>query len=485
MASALRYDFVRTMRSKSIIISMVVVIVLSLALVPLVRLASGQTFTSSGGTAVIGYSSGTEYHFLAYSYNAYGQPVLGTQVNLTVTDSGGAHNLGAATNSSGFASWTLALGQPDTPVTYNLRVGGEVKGGGTLPPVTRPGEVFAIGGQTLAAVVDPADSSRRRVLFTYEGPNGTLPTTYGVYYNFSTLAGPGGAMPEESQMTFLGSPTAIVSIFSLPEIPQNATAVTIAAFGPDGSLVAASLYSMASIGGSAAPPTPEAAFTSFSSTVLALVVPLMAILVAYNSYGKDRATGILESVLARPVTRRSLGISRYFAFVISISVALVVTMGVMELISLSLLGKATSAAFAFSTVASLVVEAAAFTGIAMFLAQLMKSQGNMLLVAAGLWILLDFFWSVLTVLAASVLGVQVGSGNFLGLTIQSSFFNPAQFYTLVGDYLNGISISTSAGGSIPISPATYGITPYTLALTAAFWVLAPLGIFLRLVSRRD
>ncbi len=484
MAGALRYDFRRTMRSRSVIISMVVMVLLSLALVPLIKLATSQTFASSGGTAVVGYSSGTEYRFLAYSYNTYGQPVIGTQVNLTVTDSGGTHNLGAVTNSSGLASWTLAAGQPDTPVTYNLRVGGEAEGGGTLPPGLRPGEVFVVGGQTLAAVVDPADSSRRMALFMYEGPNGTLPTAYGVYYNFSALAGPGG-VPEKSKMTFLGSPTAVVSVFGLPEIPLNATSVTIAAFASDGSLVTASEYSTASIGGPAAPPTPEAAFTSFSSTILALVVPLMAILVAYNSYGKDRATGVLESVLARPVTWRSLGVSRYLAFVISISVALLVTMGVMELISLSLLGKAASATFAVSSVASLMVEAAAFIGIVMLLAQVVKSQGNMLLVAAGLWILLDFFWSVLTVLAASVTGVQVGSGNFLGLTIQSSFFNPAQFYTLVGDYLNGISVSTSAGGSIPISPATYGITPYTLAITAAFWVLAPLGVFLRLVSTRD
>ncbi len=484
MAGGLRYDFVRTMRSKSIVISMAVMILLSLALVPLIRLASSQTFASSGDTTVVSYSSGTEYRFLAYSYNTYGQPVIGTQVNLTVSDSGGTRSLGALTNSSGFASWTLASGPADGQVTFTLRVGGEVKSGGTLPPGLGPGEVFGIGGQPLALVVDPADSSRRGVLFTYEGPNGTLPTMYGIYYSFSTSAGAGGTL-DKSQMTFLGSPTSFVSVFSLPEIPYNTTTLTIAAFRIDGSLLSASQYSTASVGGPAAPPTPEAAFTNFSSTILALVVPLMAILVTYNSYGKDRATGILESVLARPVTRRSLGVSRYLAFVISISVALVVTMGVMELISFSLLGKATSATFAASTIASLVVEAAAFAGIVMSLAQLMKSQGSMLLVAAGLWIVLDFFWSVLTVLAASVLGVQVGSGNFLGLTIQASFFNPAQFYTLVGDYLNGILISASAGGSIPISPATYGITPYTLALTAAFWVLAPFGIFLRLVSTRD
>ncbi len=482
MSGPLRHDFARTMRSKSILISMAVMILLSLALVPLIKLAGGQTFASNGDTAVVAYDSGSELRFLAYSYNVYGQPVIGTRVNLTVTDSGGTHSVGGSTNSSGFASWTLAADPAGGPVTYALSVGGESRGGGVLPPGMKIGEAFSIGGQALAAVVNPADSSRRSVLLFSEGPNGTLPTSYELYYSFSASPGSGGASLDKSQMTFLGSPTAFATTFTLPEVPANATTLSLAAFAPDGSLVVGSQYSVASVGGGA-PLTPEEAFASFSSTILALVVPLMAILLAYNSYGKDKATGVLESVLARPVTRRGLGISRYLSFVISISVALLLTVGAMEAISLSLLGEATSSSFAAYTLASLVVEAAAFTGIVMLLSLVIRSQGSMLLAAAGIWILLDFFWSVLTVVAASFLGVQVGSGNFLGLTIQSSFFNPAQFYALVGDYLNGIS--SSFGGSTPISPATYGLTPLTLALTGAFWALAPLGAFLYLVARRD
>ncbi len=484
MTGPLRHDFVRTMKSKSVVLSMVVIIALSFALVPLIGAATNPVLSSAGGTTVLGFYSDSEYRFAAYSYNAYGQPVIGTKVNLTIVDSAGTHTSAAYSNSSGFATWTLQAGPPGIQVSYSVTTGNSQGSQGIFPPGMRPGEVLAVAGAPISVVTDPANSSRREVLFFYEGPNGTLPTMYRLYYRYGS-EGPGVPVMNASQMTVLGAPTSFVSTFELPQAPANSTQMSVGAFESDPPHDLVSGFSQQTVGGSLTPPSPTAVFSSFASTVLAVVTPLMAILVAYNSYGKDRATGVLESVLARPVTRRSLGLSRYLAFVIASSVSLVTAIAVVEVVSQALLGGPLPAIFAASTVGSLIVEAAAFTGIVMLLSQVVKSQGNMILVSVGLWIVLDFFWTVIVFLASAILGVQSGSGNYLALTIQSSFFNPAQFYSLVGAYLNGVSVTTGSGGPIPISPATYGLTPFTLALTGAFWVLAPLLVFLYLVSRRD
>jgi ABC-2 type transport system permease protein len=485
MAGPLRHDFARTMKSKSVLLSMAVIIALSFALVPLIGLATGPSVSSSGDTAVVGFYSGGTYHFLAYSYNTYGQPVIGTSVNVTLTDSTGAHSSEATTNSSGFASWTLQAVPQGSQVVYSVSVDGSIRGEGSFFSGAVPGEVFSLSGSPISVVVDPANSSHRKVLFFFEGPNGTLPDIYRVYYSYGNPQGPVGGSLNASQMTLLGTPASYLSSFNLPQAPQNATLMSLAVFeaAPPNNLIAG--YSEQTVGGTLTPPSPGNVFTSFTGTILAIVVPLMSILIAYNSYGKDRATGVLESVLARPVTRRSLGFSRYLSFVIAVSVALMITIGIAGVISQSLLGEGLPVTFAAYTAGSLIVEAAAFIGIVMLLSQVVRSQGNMILVSVGLWVMLDFFWTVLVFVASAVLSVQVGSGNYLALTIQSSFFNPAQFYSLVGEYLNGISISTGFGGSTPISPATYGLTPLTLALTGAFWVLAPLFGFLYLVVRRD
>jgi ABC-2 type transport system permease protein len=482
MAGALRHDFARTFKSKSVIISMAVIIALSLGLIPLVGLTTSVFTGSSGGTAVMEYYAGGEFHFLAYAYNTYGQPVVGTPINITITGPGAPGSSMVTTNSSGFAAWTASGRLSNSSMPYVLRISGNTVVEGIFPPNLKPGEVNSLGNP-LSQVTDPSNSSRSDVLFAYEGPFGARPTTYRLYYSYSSS--PTGGMLNESQMTFLGSPTTYVSTFKLPQPPSGTATTSVGVFDANGTLVSGSSSSVVSIGGAPfTPPTPEQLFTSFVSSILSLVIPLMAILVAYNSYGKDKATGVLESVLTRPVTRRGLGLTRFLAILISISIALVVTVMVMEGESQALLGKILPPAFALYTIGALVVEAAAFVGLTMLISHLIRSTGGIIGVGVGLWILLDFFWGILIFLGAYILGVQIGSGNYLGLTIDSGFLNPAQYYGLVGQYLNGVTIS-SGGASIPISPATYGLTPFTLVGAAAFWIVVPLAGFLYLATHRD
>ncbi len=464
---------------------MAVIIVLSLALVPVVKLATSPTlFGGSGGTAVLAYYSGGDYHFLAYSYNTYGQPVVGTPINVTFSGSGAPPSSEATTNASGLATWTVTGSPPSNGLSFTLRISGNAIEEGTLPPSPSPGGLILTGGNPSPFVVDPSNSSRTDVLLVYEGPNGTEPTMYKVYYSYG--ASQQNFPPlNESQMTFLGTPTSYVSVFRLPPAPSGTTLTSVGIFDENGTLVSGSSSSFQGVGGPFVPPTPEQLFTSFTSSIFALLVPLMAILVAYNTYGKDKATGVLESVLARPVTRRGLALTRYTSILLSISVAVIVAMAAMELISQALLGKIFSPTFAVYTIAALVVEAAAFVGLTMLISHVLKSTGGIIGVGVGLWIVLDFFWSVFILVAALLLGVQIGSGNYLGVTIDSGFLNPAQFYGLVQQYLNGVTITSTSGASIPISPATYGLTPFTLVGAAAFWVFVPLAGSLYLATHRD
>lgn len=484
MAGALRHDFARTFRSKSVIISMAVIIALSLGLVPLVKLASTSVFTgSSGGTALMEYYAGGELHFLAYSYNTYGQPVVGTPINITITGPGAPRSSAATTNSSGFASWTASSKLPNNNMSFVLKVSGNTVVGGTFPFNPKLGDVYFMGGNPSPLVTDPSNSSRFDVLFAYEGPFGARPTMFRVYYSYSNS--PGGGVMNETQMTFLGTPTTYVSTFKVPQPPSGTTTTSVGVFDVNGTLVSGSSSTVVSVGGQFTPPTPEQLFTAFVSSILSLVIPLMAILVTYNSYGKDKATGVLESVLTRPVTRRGLGLTRYLAILISISVALVITIIVMEGESQVLLGKILPPTFALYNMGALVVEAAAFVGLTMLISHVIRSAGGIIGVGIGLWTVLDFFWSILIFLGAYLLGVQIGSGNYLGLTIDSGFLNPAQYYGLVVQYLNGVTITSAGGTSIPISPATYGLTPITLVAAAAFWMAIPLAGFLYLATHRD
>ena len=471
------------MKSKSVIIPVAVIIALSLLFIPLVQLSSSPAIFGSGGTSVLYYRSGHEYHFLAYSFNAFGQPVQGTNLNATLSASSKTYSAVGTTNSSGIAAWTAQVPDVESQLFYTLSVDGNVMVQGVFPTPPIDGQPGFFGGQILPFVTDPSNSSRTDILFFYEGPNGTLPTGCSVYYNFTNYSPGSGMGPtNQSQMTLLGQASGFVTTFKLPPVPATYNTVIVGAFDSNASMISES--SSTSSGAPFTPPTPRSLFSSLSSSLLSFVVPLMAILVAYNAYGKDRASGVLESVLTRPVTRRGLSMSRYLAIVLSIVIGVTVSVGVMAVISQALLGATIPLDFATYTVLALAVEVAAFTGIMMLVALFVKSTGGMIGIGVILWVVLDFLWGIFSTLAALLSGVQLGSGDYLALSIHSSFVNPAQFYSLVGEYLNGISL-VSGGASIPISPATYGLTPLTLAIAAAFWVVAPLGSFLYLCTRRD
>jgi ABC-type transport system involved in multi-copper enzyme maturation permease subunit len=482
MTSPLRYEFLRTMKSKSMVVSVGVMIALSLGLVPLVNLATSPFVYNNGGVGLVGYYSAPDYHFLAYSYNGYGQPVQGTPVNITIAGASGSHSSSAGTNSSGFASWRMTADPPNPSTTYVLSTGtatGVSGGSGNFPPGVKDGDILVLG-QNFGFVVNPSNSSQREVLFFQAGPYGALPEGYKVYYNYSAVASNQYGQTDETQLRFLGDVSSYLTVLRLPQPPPGTTVQQIAVFDSNASLVTSSVE--VTQGGTSTPVTPRQVFAAFTSSILAIVVPLMAILVAYNSYGKDRATGVLESVLARPVTRRGLGVSRYLSMLISMSVGLTVTMLAMEGISQLLLGAVLPADFAAYTVGSLIVEAASFIGLTMLLSHFVKSTGGLIGAGLVIWIVLDFFWGVFVLVGSYILGVQIGSGDYIGVTIDSSFFNPAQFYSLVSTYIGS---AASVGSGISISPATYGLTPLTIAVAAAFWVVAPLAAFLYVAARTD
>ena len=471
------------MRSGTILGSMAVIVALSLLFVPVVKLSTSAPVSGSGGTTVLEYHSGSEYHFLGYSFNTYGQPVQGSSINVTVTSPSGSRSSAANTNSSGYAVWTMQGPAPTAGTGFAVRLGGNLVFSETTVGPTADGEVNFLGGANLAFVTDPANSSRYDVVFVDEGPNGTMPTGYALYYNFTSYT-PGGlfGVLNESQMAFLGHPTGYATSFKVPPMPAADNTITVEVFNSTGSMVT-SASETGSIG-NFTPPSPRDLFTALASSILGLAIPLMAILVAYNSYGKDRATGVLESVLTRPVTRRGLGLSRYLAMVLSLTLAIAVTVGVMAVISQVLLGATLPLDFAAYSVGGLAVEAAAFVGVVMVVSVLVMSSGGIAATGILLWVVLDFLWGIFLIFAALAFGIQIGSGDYLGLSIRSGFANPAQFFSLMGEYLNGLSLS-SVGGSSPISPATYGLTPLAIVADAAFWVLAPLLGFLYLVVRRD
>jgi len=483
------YDVKKTITSKTVLILVAVILMVSLTIIPLssIRSMGGFGFREA---PVLYYRDNGGYHFLAYSTNSYGDEISGVLLNITLSTGfyptyQRVASQTQVTNSDGLASINFNL----SPGNYSVTVEETYSGAHTyvssyflskLPAGSV--QLVATATQAISFVTDKANASKRDVQVFYAGPYGTKPLGYKLYYTwFSSFPIPQNLT--ENQMMFLGNLTDLHQIF-YPDFPSGldrTTVVVFQLFYPNTTRVEGTVIetSYDSLRIPKVPIEVTNVAAGFFSGLLGFFIPLMAIIGSYSSYGKDRLTGVLESVLARPVTRLSLGVSRYLSTMIAFVLAVAASVGVVDLILDSVGGSFLSQSYVSAIIAGLVVEVAAFTGLIFLLSHLFRSTGTLLGISIGLFVVLDFFWSIIIFLLTSLLGGTPGSAVALQATYLSYYANPAQFISLVNVYV----LQSSSGLSIP--PSAYGITLPAVILDGLLWAIAPFIIFLILAVKRD
>jgi ABC-type transport system involved in multi-copper enzyme maturation permease subunit len=536
MARPLLYDIRKAFLSKTVLISMILLIGSSFFLVS--SFSATTTPIQVPNTEVLSWydSSGT-YHFLAFTSNQYGQPVSGVtiQINFTYSpyppraNSSSYPRYGTppvSTNSTGEAVLTLSVPPSDINlVNENYSVSLQttqpngLSNGGLLgypythgnygkttangsssafSPVGLGQVVILVGPGLISAVTDPSNSLKSDIKVTWAGPYGSVPNGYSLYYKFingtcyisqAPVCGYVSSQGDlgESNMTFLSNMTTYNQIFTPPQLEPNLgnnSEIALGLFYPNGTAVTPTLYYLIN----QIYPTPQRitleqsnqAVITFLTEIFGAFIPLIAIIGSYNSYGKDRISGVLESVLVQPISRRGLSISRFVSTFAGMAIAISISMGVVEAIVCYYTRSAFNSAILLASMGAYFVELGAFIGLMMLLSRVIKSSG--LLIGIGIvWLFLvfDLFWNMLIQAATSISGAGFGTGYFT-YAIATDFLNPAQFVQLVVIYLT--SYSNWFGF---ISPAQYGITIPSLAATGVLWVTLPLAGFLYLATKRD
>jgi ABC-2 type transport system permease protein len=282
-------------------------------------------------------------------------------------------------------------------------------------------------------------------------------------------------------MDLLGNLTDYRQVFD-PAIPNGLSETTMVyfeLFAPNGTAVSGRQMFVTQLRQQQFRPESTTVASFFFSTILSFFMPLAAILGAYSSYGKDRLTGVLESVLARPISRRGLAISRFLSTLTALAVAAIASVGIVDLLLNQVLGSALPQDYALAIIAGLVVEVAAFTGLIFLLSHLVKSTGVLLGISIVLFVVLDFFWGVIVFFLTFLLGGTSGSAVAAEATLVSYYANPAQFLQLINVYV----FQSSSG--IGLQSSNYGVTLPAIVLDGLLWAILPFLAFLYLAVKRD
>ncbi|MBX8631263.1 MAG: ABC transporter permease subunit [Thermoplasmata archaeon YP2-bin.285] len=230
-------------------------------------------------------------------------------------------------------------------------------------------------------------------------------------------------------------------------------------------------------------------FFTADMPLLSMFVPLMATVAAYQTFGKDRATGALASVIVRPITRRALISSRFVSNFLSVSAASGLALVATSVIFEHYLGVYIPPGALLLSFWSLLVMAGAFTGIVYLASLLLRSTGQIMGAVIGLYIVLVILWvfpvpliplTVSSLLIREPVGTAAYASSLAGLY----FISPAGYGFLSSSLSGSVSSVPLITGGL-YTASQLGITVYNVIAAGLAWICVPFVFSLLMFTRRD
>ncbi len=257
-----------------------------------------------------------------------------------------------------------------------------------------------------------------------------------------------------------------------------------------GALLAYAIYS------SGSPSVPRAERGNLSDigvftlvdAIFGVLIPILAVFMGYLTYGKDRTSGVLESVVTRPVTKGELVLTRFIASVIAILIALVIATFIIDVGQYSYYYKFIPANMIEALIWTYLVEGAGFLGLVYLFSHLLKSQSAVLGISIGIYLIFALLWNLVeTIVLVEVFHANLGSLSSLQGMINFNFGSPSGYTRNLVMYItNSSAISGIIGPSgNKIDPASYGITLVSLGVIGIAWMVVPVIITYILSKRFD
>ncbi|MEM3852317.1 MAG: ABC transporter permease subunit [Methanomassiliicoccales archaeon] len=476
------YEIKRTLTSRFVIIMMVAIIGLSSLLAYEAASTYSPTTIPSGPTFTVGYyPEGGNIHIVTYMHNAYGQPI--SNVNVEYSFNGVSYT--GTSSANGFANTTLPIANnPNMLIHFNFsyrRFGAQLS---ASTEIYVPNTSVPSGLEILPGIVDRSNTTRFGFELMYVGAGGSVASPLNLYIGSSTLSSSQIVSNPSFVYTNLSGFT-VLNIFPHVTYKDRNTTYNVVATSPSGYIIPYTPGSLNAILTDYTPMTQKALQSlvySGTSQILGFLIPILSVFVAYLTYGKDRTSGVLESVLKRPVTRGSLISSRFLSNAVSIVIAVIVSMAFADLIIFHYFHMYLTAYFSLYFIWTYIVEGVAFLGIVYLFSHLVRSQGAVLGAAIGVFVVMDLFWSVISLSVLAGLGIPNTSNNYVYGTLAFDYASPAGYSNVVQ-----ILFTKSLGlfSAITIVPSSFGVTTPTLLLVGILWIAVPFLIAVTLAKMRD
>lgn len=479
------YEIKRTLTSKFVIIMIVAIVGLS----SLLAYESASTFSpspvSSTPVVVYGhYSNGSNLEMVGYAHDAYGNPVS----KITVSYEYNGTSYKTTTGPSGFANATIPIGTVHSAsinVNYSYSVFRRSVTS-SVTPLTISNTSAPSGLEIFPGIVNPTNNTRFGYELFYVGSGGSTAPSINFYIGSSSLNKTGIISNSNFSYTNIAGFT-VENIYPAVTYADHNNTYSAVATNSAGSIVGylPSLSHTSTFLTDYTPMTQselQSLVFSGTSEILGFLIPILAVFAAYLTYGKDRTSGVLESVLKRPVTRGGLITSRFTSNAISIFIAVALSMLFSDLIINHYFGMYLSMSFSLYFIWTYLVEGVAFLAIVYMFSHIAKSQGAVLGAAIGVFVVMDLFWSIIPIAILSALRIASSTTTYVYATIAFDYASPSGYSSLVQTmFTNKLGLISAQ----TIVPSSFGITGPILIIAGILWMIIPFAIAFTLAKTRD
>ncbi len=336
-----------------------------------------------------------------------------------------------------------------------------------------------------------------RLLVFWAGANGTAPAGLRldacapVTQEFS---GPPANCSGLSTTT-LGSVNAYLTFFAYPSLPTPALGVdqtvftTLELVNATGAVLAASSFQGAF---GPAPPSVTAPYsidvapgvgvlTSYAFD-LGFFLPIAGFVMVYWGTTRPRASGSVDMVLVRPVTRRGIFLAQYAAVVVVLLASAAAEVLAFDLYATLLLGESLPASFVPALIAGALVAGLAFSGLLLLASHLFRTTGPTLATGIAVLLATSLFWSAILFLAVVSTGASANGAEYSALLLRSQLVAPPQY---VGVIAGSLTLTSTDGLANGVTYASVGVGTAVVVVAGLVWVLAPLLAAFFRATRQD
>jgi ABC-2 type transport system permease protein len=426
---------------------------------------------------------------VGFAHNAYGEPSSGVIAHFEYN--GTFHSV--KTGLKGFANATFQVNTSKSSIVISVNYTYSTLRSSKTTTQTEyqvdPKERFS-GFSVIPGIVNPYNTSSLGFLMLYVGSNGSSAPQIGIYVSNYSIGESQYSAAKNYSFKFNASNFVVKSFF--PSVTYGDINNTYAVVAKNNSDVF-QVFSMIKpqyvyvIG----PLTDYVPMTQSSlqilvfsgtSQILGFLIPILAIFAGYLTYGRDRTSGVLESVMKRPVTRGGVIISRFTSNVIAIIIAVTLSVIFSSLIIHHYFGMYLSVYFSLYFLWTYVVEGTAFLAIVYFFSHVVKSQSTLLGGSIGVFIVFDLFWGIIPVAVLSALNVSSSTSAYILANIAFDYASPAGYSSLVQAMFTD---KFGLFGAETINPAAYGIISPTLIIAGILWMIIPFFFAYTLARYKD